>query len=212
MKAPRRTIAPGTARKPAASNCGRVPAGELGRRPCPTRARARRAAEAGPARITSLGLRRKDSSTAFFSPLVDRPSRRPRLLGHAQLAGVEQRRWSPRPPSRIGPWVVGRERRRGPPRRPRSRSCRSASVASSVMRRLLDSARAPGTARARRCGGRRRGRSRRSACGPTSTVVMPRRGGRREVASRGPRRRRSRAGRSRARRSGARRSPDRAWA
>ena len=66
MKAPRRTIAPGTARKPAACEMRRGPSPRTSTGSCPTRARPRPPPSA-PARITVLRVRRNDSRTAFFS-------------------------------------------------------------------------------------------------------------------------------------------------
>ncbi len=77
MKAPRRTTAPGTARKPASRNARLAPALEL---------RGTLSTTAGLAGVpmTALSLSRNDSSTAFLSPLPHRPDLLD-LLRHAQL-------------------------------------------------------------------------------------------------------------------------------
>ena len=85
MKAPRRTTAPGTARKPAASNCGASqPSNLLGTlsHQGPT------ASPMAPARMTRLGLRRKDSRIACLSHCADDPDAID-LLGDPRLAAVQ---------------------------------------------------------------------------------------------------------------------------
>ena len=62
MKAPRRTIAPGTARKAGGGEFLSRPSRRTWTAPCPTSAR-----RPGPPEIASIGFSRNDSSTAFLS-------------------------------------------------------------------------------------------------------------------------------------------------
>jgi hypothetical protein len=78
MKAERRTMQFGTARKPALFEIDAPPAVELGRHLVPPGGVARSALDG------SIGFRRKDRSTAFFSHWFT-SSRRP-PLGDARLA------------------------------------------------------------------------------------------------------------------------------
>ena len=86
MKAPWWTTAPGTARKPAASNCG---ASQPSNFPGTLSHHVADLAAEGPAWPTSPGTEAERQQDGFLQPLVGDPGAVD-LCGHPHLAGIEQ--------------------------------------------------------------------------------------------------------------------------
>ncbi len=104
MKAPRRTMEPGTARKPARLELVRRSSWRTCWGPCPTRGPCRRL-QAAPVRITWLACRRKDSSTAFFSHW--RAAHSPSIFSATRSSPESSRSMASSTASRMRPRVVG---------------------------------------------------------------------------------------------------------